>query len=120
MQAVQEDPVGRYLLELIRLVARATPGFLCIDQGTDRRYRLTTARGQAVAVVNKRVDAEVFARDRMDLRALVLSVSEVIGLHHDRGDGRCNQDGQQLLCATLQELQTQLAPRAESAREESA
>jgi hypothetical protein len=120
MHEVGGEPVGRYLLELIRLVARATPGLLHIDQGTDRRYRLTGARGQTVAVVNRRADAEVFARDRMDLRALVLGVSEVIGRHRDRGDGRCCEDGQLLPCGTLHELLTHLAQRAGSASEEPA
>lgn len=118
MQELQGEAVSRYLLELIRLVARATPGFLLVDQATDRRYRLTTSRGQTVALVNRRADAEIFARDRMDLRALILSVSEVIGRHHDRGDGRCHEDSQLLPCGTLQELLTHLTPRAGTAHEE--
>jgi hypothetical protein len=113
------DEVGRYLGDLIGLVAQATPGPLRVARESDRHYALTTGAGRRVAVVNRRSDAALFARDRMDLRALVLGVSEVMGLHHDRGDGRCVQDGQPMPCATLRELRAQLAPRAESVHAES-
>lgn len=110
------DEIGRYLHELAQLVRRATPGPLVVRRTPDRRYTLTAAgTGRLVAVVNRSSDAEVFARDRLDLRALVAGVAEVIGRHHDDGSGRCAQDGQPVPCVTWRELQVQLAPRAESA-----
>ena len=115
MAVAAGDQVGRYLDDLMRLVGRATPGPLEVQRQPDRRYALTTPAGRLVAVVNRGPDAEVFARDRLDLRALVAGVAEVIGRHHDDGSGCCVEDGQQVPCITRRELQAQLAPRAGSA-----
>jgi hypothetical protein len=109
MPSVGEAELGRYLDDLMALVARATPGPFAIGRTPDRRYALTAANGRPVAVVNRRSDAEVFARDRLDLRALVLGVAEVLGRHHDDGEGRCAQDGQPVPCETRRELATRLA-----------
>jgi hypothetical protein len=94
------------------LVARATPGLLVVRRTGDRRYALSTAHGRPVAVVNRRSDAEVFARDRLDLRALVTGAAEVLARHHDNGHGRCAQDGEPVPCTTRQDLSMQLEQRA--------
>ena len=111
MSAIQEVELDRYLRDLMALVARATPGSFVIGRTADRRYALTDQSGRPVAVVNRRSDAEVFARDRLDLRALVVGVAEVIGRHHDDGEGRCSQDGQSMPCDTRREFAKRLAPR---------
>ena len=115
MWAGQEDQIGQYLGELMALVARATPGAFAVERTTDRRYALTTENGRLVAVVNRRSDAELFARDRLDLRALVSGVAEV--LHRHRGDdrGRCALDGELMPCTTRRDLALQLDQRAQSA-----
>jgi N12 class adenine-specific DNA methylase len=114
MCVAEDTHVARYLDDLMAMVARATPGQLSIDRTPDRRYTLTTTTGQLVAVVNRRSDADVFARDRLDLRALVAGVAEVVGRHHDDGTGACEQDGQPMPCVTRRDLDLQLAPRAGS------
>lgn len=114
MWAGEHDGVGRYLEDLMALVARATPGLLVVERTADRRYTLSTASGRLVAVVNRRSDAAVFARDRLDLRALVTGVAEVLARHHDRGDGRCAHDGEPVPCTTRQDLTMQLKQRVES------
>jgi len=111
---VGEAELDRYLRDLMALVARATPGLLMIGRTTDRRYALTDQSGRPVALVNRRSDAEVFARDRLDLRALVVGVAEVLGRHHDDGEGRCSQDGQSLPCETRRELARRLTSEAAS------
>ena len=70
MTAVGETELDRYLRDLMVMVARATPGAFVIGRTGDRRYALTAPDGRQVAVVNRRSDAEIFARDRLDLRAL--------------------------------------------------
>jgi hypothetical protein len=82
-----------------------------IGRTSDRRYALTAQDGRPVAVVDRRSDAEIFARDRLDLRALVTGIGEVLGRHHDDGEGRCSQDGQPLPCDTRRELVKQVVPR---------
>jgi len=89
MNAVGETELDRYLRDLMAVVARATPGAFVIGRTGDRRYALTAQDGRHVAVVNRRSDAEIFARDRLDLRALVTGIAEVLGRHHDDGEGRC-------------------------------
>lgn len=115
MSVVEDTRVGQYLEDLMTAVARATPGPLSVDRGSDGRYLLRTSTGGLVAVVNRSADAEVFARDRLDLRALVTGVAEVIGRHRDNGSGRCAEDGQPMSCLTLRELEQHLGPRAGSA-----
>jgi hypothetical protein len=115
MRAAQDDQVVRYLDELMALVARATPGMLRVEPTANRRYALRTSSGRLVGVLNRRPDAELFARDRLDLRALVIGVAEVYGRHHDDGSGHCAQDGEPVPCSTRRELRMQLAPRTESA-----
>lgn len=114
MSVAEGTQVGRYLDDLMAMVARASPGLLSVGRTPDRRYALTTTTGQLVAVVNRRSDADVFARDRLDLRALVAAVAEVIGRHHDDGTGRCDQDRQPMPCVTRRDLDLQLAARAGS------
>jgi hypothetical protein len=115
MWAGQEDQIGRYLGELMALVARATPGAFSVERTTDRRYALTTENGRLVAVVNRRSDADLFARDRLDLRALVSGVAEVLSRHHPDGRGKCAQDGELMPCTTRRDLGLQLGQRAASA-----
>ena len=116
MTAVGETELDRYLRDLMAMVARATPGRFMIGRIGDRRYALTAQDGRAVAVVNRRSDAEVFARDRLDLRALVSGTAEVLGRHHDDGEGRCSQDGQPLPCDTRQELVRRAMPTGRATR----
>lgn len=115
MSVVEDTRVGRYLEDLMSAVARATPGPLSVERGSDGRYVLRTSTGTQVAIVNRSVDAAVFARDRVDLRALVTGVAEVIGRHRDDGSGRCVEDSQAMSCLTLRELEQHLGPRAASA-----
>jgi hypothetical protein len=116
MTAVGETELDRYLRDLMAMVARATPGRFVVGRTRDRRYALTAQDGRAVAVVNRRSDAEIFARDRLDLRALVAGVAEVLGRHHDDGEGRCSQDGQSLPCDTRRELVRRVTPREQATR----
>ena len=116
MNAVGETELDRYLRDLMAMVARATPGAFVIGRTGDRRYALTAQDGRHVAVVNRRSDAEIFARDRLDLRALVTGIAEVLGLHHDDGEGRCSQDGQSLPCDTRRELVRRVMPRGQATR----
>ena len=116
MTAVGETELDRYLRDLMAMVARATPGLFVIGRTGDRRYALTAQDGRSVAVVNRRSDAEIFARDRLDLRALVTGIAEVLGRHHDDGEGRCSQDGQSLPCDTRQELVRRVVPRGRATR----
>jgi hypothetical protein len=111
MPSLGEAELGQYLDDLMALVARATPGPFAIGRTTDRRYALIAENGRPVAVVNRRSDAELFARDRLDLRALVVGVAEVLRRHHDDGEGRCSQDGQPMSCETRRELAKRLAGR---------
>jgi hypothetical protein len=115
MNAVGETELDRYLRDLMAMVARATPGAFVIGRTGDRRYALTAQDGRHVAVVNRRSDAEIFARDRLDLRALVTGIAEVLGRHHDDGEGRCSQDGQSLPCDTRRELVRRVMPRGQAA-----
>jgi hypothetical protein len=114
MTAVGETELDRYLRDLMAMVARATPGPFVIGRTGDRRYALTAQNGRTVAVVNRRCDAEIFARDRLDLRALVIAVAEVLGRHHDDGEGHCSQDGQPLPCDTRRELVRRVMPRRQA------
>jgi hypothetical protein len=114
MNAVGETELDRYLRDLMAMVARATPGAFVIGRTGDRRYALTAPDGHHVAVVNRRSDAEIFARDRLDLRALVTGIAEVLGRHHDDGEGRCSQDGQSLPCDTRRELARRVTPRSQA------
>ena len=111
MTAVGETELDRYLSDLMVMVARATPGRLVIGRTGDRRYALTASDGRSVGVVDRRSDAEIFARDRLDLRALVTGIAEVIGRHHDDGEGRCSQDGQPLPCDTRRDLIRLVMPK---------
>ena len=113
MQAEDDGRVGRYLGEMAA-VARATSGRLLVRRTADRRYALTTPSGRPVAPVNRRSDAEVFARDRLDLRALATGVAEVLARHHDDGAGHCAQDGEPVPCTTRQDVGMQLEQRVES------
>jgi hypothetical protein len=70
--------------------------------------------GRPVGEVNRRSDAEIFARDRLDLRALVTGIAEVLGRHHDDGEGRCSQDGQPLPCETRRDLVRRVMPRGQA------
>lgn len=115
MSVVEGIEVGRYLEDLMLAVARATPGLLSVDRATDGKYTLTSTTGGLVAVVNRKVDADLFARDRLDLRALVTGIAEVIGHHEDDGTGHCVQDGQPVPCITRQDLESHLAQRVGSA-----
>jgi len=114
MTAVDETELDRYLSDLMAMVARATPGRLVIGRTGDRRYALTAPDGRPVGEVNRRSDAEIFARDRLDLRALVTGIAEVLGRHHDDGEGRCSQDGQLLPCDTRRELVRRVMPRGQA------
>ena len=107
MIAVGETELDRYLRDLMAMVARATPGAFVIGRTGDRR---------PVAVVNRRSDAEIFARDRLDMRALVTGIAEVLGRHHDDGEGRCSQDGQPLPCDTRREFVRRVMPRGQITR----
>lgn len=95
--------------------AAPTPGAFTVERTTDRRYALTTENGRLVAVVNRRSDAELFARDRLDLRALVSGVAEVLSRHHHDGRDKCAQDGELMRCTTRRDLGLQLDQRAQSA-----
>ena len=113
MSVVEDIRVGRYLEDLMAVVARATPGPLSVARGSDGRYTLRSSSGAVVAVVHRAADAAVFARDRVDLRALVTALAEVMGRHRDDGAGRCVEDGQPLACLTLRELELQLGALAD-------
>jgi hypothetical protein len=115
MWAGHEEQVSRYLGDLMGLVIRASPGLLRIERTPDRRYALTTETGRLVGVINRRFDAEVFSRDRLDLRALVTGVVEVLARHHDDGKGCCAEDGELMPCTTRLDLDRQLWHRAVSA-----
>jgi hypothetical protein len=114
MTEVGEIELDRYLRDLMAMVARATPGAFVIGRTADRRYALTAQDGRPVAVVNRRSDAEIFARDRLDLRVLVTGVAEVLGRHHDDGEGRCSQDGQPVPCETRRELARRVSPKGQA------
>lgn len=116
MATVGQAELDRYLRDLMAMVARATPGAFVIGRTGDRRYALTAQDGRRVAVVNRRSDAEIFARDRLDMRALVTGIAEVLGRHHDDGEGRCSQDGQPLPCDTRRELVRRVMPRGQTTR----
>jgi hypothetical protein len=115
MWAGQQDQLGRYLGDLMALVARATSGLLVVHRTADRRYALTAPDGRPVVVARRRADADVFARDRLDLRALVSAVAEVLARHRDGGDWRCAHDGEPVPSTTRQDPGMQLAQRVESA-----
>ena len=74
------------------LVARATAGAFSVERSSDRRYALTEP-GRPVAMVNRRSDAELFARDRLDLRALVSGVAEVLSRHTTTAGGSTRRTG---------------------------
>ncbi len=114
MTAVGESDLDRYLRDLMSMVAQATPGRLVIGRTADRQYALTAMDGRRVAVVGRRSDAEIFARDRLDLRALATGITEVLRRHHDDGEGRCSQDGQSLPCDTRRELVRRVMPGGQS------
>ena len=85
-----------------------------IGRTGDRRYAMTAPDGRPVGEVNRRSDAEIFARDRLDLWALATGIAEVLGRHHDDGEGRCSQDGQLLPCDTRRELVRRVMPRGQA------
>jgi hypothetical protein len=114
MTAVGQTDVDRYLSVVMAMVARATPGRFVIGRTGDRRYTPTAVDRRTVGVVEGRSDAEIFARDRLDLRAEVTGITELLGRHHDDREGRCSQDGQPLPCDTRRELIRRVMPRGQA------
>lgn len=113
MLEVQErDTAAEYLSGLMDLVVRASPGPFRLTPASRGQWRIVGGRADAViAIVTRRVDAELLAAALPAIRALASATAAVLGQHRPGAEGGCVSCGQPAPCSTRLTIEHELSAR---------